>query len=85
MKKPPYYVIDTRHFLDENGLVPDNIPVPAKKVISFLGRIMEEASLDPPGEYIEISVKCRRKPGKKPCPGKILARSLSDLTSDFLY
>jgi hypothetical protein len=73
MKKPPYYVIDARHCLDENGLVPDNIPAPAKQFISFLGQIMEEASLNPPGEDIETSLKCRRRPSTKPCPGKILA------------
>ena len=78
VKKPPYYVTDARHFLDQNGLVPDNIPLPAKKFISFLGQIMEEASLKPPGEYIEISVKCRRRPGRKPCPGKILATRETD-------
>ena len=72
MKKPPYYVTDARHFLDENGLIPDNIPGPAKKLILFLGQIMEEASLKPPAENIETTLKCRRKPGRKPCPGKIL-------------
>jgi len=73
MKKPPYYVTDARHFLDERGLTPDNIPGPAKKFSLFLGQIMEEASLKPPGDNIETSVKCRQKPGRKPCPGKILA------------
>jgi hypothetical protein len=78
MKKPPYYFTDARHFLDENGLVPDNIPALAKKLISFLGQIMEEASLNPPGEDIETSLKCRRRPSRKPCPGKILAMRETD-------
>ena len=78
MKKPPYHVIDARHFLDENGLIPDNIPVPAKKLIFFLGQIMEQASMMPPGEDIETSLRCRRRPSKKLCLGKILAIRKTD-------
>jgi hypothetical protein len=54
-------------------LIPENIPGPAKKFILFLGQIMEEASLKPPGENVETTLKCRQKPGRKTCPGKILA------------
>ena len=74
MKKPPYYVTDPRHFLDENGLIPDKLPGSARKLISFLGQIIEESSLRPPGETIETSLKCIRRPGRKPCPGKIIAQ-----------
>ncbi len=73
MKKPPYYVIDARHYLDEKGLIPENIPSSARKFILFLGQIMEEASLKPPAENVETSVKCREKPDRKPCPGIITA------------
>jgi hypothetical protein len=73
MKKPPYYVTDARHFLDDRGLTPDNLLGPARKMIQFLGQIIEEASLNPPGLSLEASLKCMRRPGRKPCPGKILA------------
>jgi len=72
-KPPPYYVTDPWHFLDEHGLIPDKLPGPARRLILFLGRIIEEASLKPPGEAVETSPKCFRRPGRKPCPGKILA------------
>ena len=84
MKKPPYYVTDPRHFLNENGLVPDNLPGPAKKFILFLGRIIEEASLKNPKETVEIAVKCMRRPGRKPCTGKIMAQRES-LESPILW
>ena len=73
MKKPPYFVIDAQHYLDEKGLVPENIPSPVRKFILFYGQIMEEASLKPPGENVETSVQCREKTDGKPCPGKITA------------
>ena len=73
MKKTPYYVTDARHFLDEKGLVPDDIPGPAKRLFLFLGQIVEEASSKPAAEDIETNLKCRRRPSRKPCPGKILA------------
>ena len=74
MKKPPYYVTDPRHFLDDGGLIPENIPTPARKLALFLGQIIEETSLKPPGVIVEIGVKCMRRPGRKPCVGKILAQ-----------
>jgi hypothetical protein len=73
MKKPPFYVTDPRHFLDENGLVPDNLPTAARKLIAFLGQVIEEASTWSNGGVIETTLKCMRRPGRKPCPGKIVA------------
>ena len=73
MNKPPYYITDPWHFLDENGNVPDDIPGPARKLSLFLGQIIEECSAQPAGETLETSLKCRRRPGRKPCPGEILS------------
>ena len=81
MNKPPHYVTNPWHFLDENGNVPDNIPSPARKLSLFLGQIIEECSAEAAGETIETSLKCRRRPGKKPCPGKILSWRNSETDS----
>jgi hypothetical protein len=70
---PPFYVTDPWHFLDEHGMIPRNLPAPAKKLIAFLGRIIEETSLKPPGESVKIGLKCFRRPGRKACPGEIWA------------
>ena len=60
MNKPPYYVTDPWHFLDENGDLPDNLPGPARKFILFLGGIIEEISALSPGTTFVTSLKCRR-------------------------
>jgi hypothetical protein len=73
MKQPPYYVTDPWHFLDDTGNLPDDLPGPARKLSLFLSQIIEECSAQPAGETIETSLKCRRRPGRKPCPGKILS------------
>lgn len=70
-KPPPYYVTDPWHFLDETGNLPDDLPGPARKLILFLAQIIEEISLLPAGKIFITSLKCRRRPGRKPCPGQI--------------
>ena len=81
MNKPPHYVTDPWHFLDENGNVPDDIPSPARKLSLFLGQIIEECSAEVPGATIETSLKCRRRPRKQPCPGKILSWRINETDS----
>lgn len=72
MNKPPYYITDPWHFLDENGNLPYDLPGPAKKLSLFLGQIIRECSAQPAGTTYVTSLKCRRRPARKPCPGKIL-------------
>ena len=73
MNKPPYYVTDPWHFLDEKGNLHDDLPGPARKLILFLGQIIEEISALPPGTTFVTSLKCRRRPKRRPCPGEILS------------
>lgn len=72
MKAPPYYVTDPWHFLDDTGNLPKNLPGPARKLTPFLGQIIEEMSDAPVGETFITSLKCRRRPKRKPCPGQIM-------------
>ena len=53
MNKPTYYVTDIRDFLDTEGLLPEDLPGPARKLTLFLGRIIEECSPVPPGKRLE--------------------------------
>ena len=73
MKKPPYYVTDPWHFLDERGEVPNDLPRPAQKLILFLGQMIEEVSSLTAGRTFLTSLKCWRRPKRKPCRGEILS------------
>jgi hypothetical protein len=73
MNKPPYYITDPWHFLDETGNVPDDLPGPARKLMLFFGQIINEMRTLPAGTTFLTSLKCRRRPGRKPCPGEILS------------
>jgi len=59
--------------LDENGKLPDDLPGPARRLTIFLGQIISEISSVPAGKTFVTSLKCRRRPGRKPCPGEILS------------
>jgi hypothetical protein len=71
MNKPTYYVTNIRDFLDTEDLLPEELPGPARRLTLSLGRIIEECSPLSSGKEIEMDLKCRRRPGRKPCPGKI--------------
>lgn len=73
MKQPLHYVTDPWHFLDDTRNLPDDLPNPARRLILFLGQIIEEMSALPAGTTFVTSLKCRRRPGRKPCPGEILS------------
>jgi hypothetical protein len=57
------YVIDLR---DVAGL--DEMVGPR------IGGVVSAATAHPPGEAIATGLACHRRPGHKPCPGKLLVR-----------
>lgn len=64
------WITDMTHFLDI--LKPEvDVPSPARRLGEYLGRIVEAATSSPPLILIETSIRCRRRPGRKPCPGHI--------------
>lgn len=69
------WITDMRHYLNEAGQVPEGIPGPALKLALFQGAIIAwmtgTGSLD--GQASRTNVTCRRNPGRRPCPGEILA------------
>jgi hypothetical protein len=64
------WIADLTHFLDENGhIAPETGP--ARRMAEFFVAIVAMVSrpeLVIPAEY---QVRCRRRPGRKPCPGMV--------------
>jgi hypothetical protein len=62
------FVSDLRHFLD----MPEDVPGPARKLAAHLGSIVKAATATKTGAAWETALPCRRRPGKRPCPGHIV-------------
>jgi len=65
-------VTDMRHFLDDEGDLPD-LPGPALNIVLFLGSIVAWVTRLHATEPEVTNVPCRRKPGRKRCVGDIVA------------
>lgn len=69
-----YYVTDLSHM--EGADLDRDAPPEARRLALYLGRIVEAATANAPGETIRTPIPCRRRPGRKPCPGRLLIRRL---------
>ncbi|MBE0448970.1 MAG: hypothetical protein IBX64_12925 [Actinobacteria bacterium] len=70
------YITNVTHFLDEDGY-----PVhsgPAGRIGEFFGKIVAAASLHPQGIAVPSALRCRRRPGRKPCRGNLLIARRDD-------
>jgi len=67
------YVVDMRHYLDGDSL-PAAIPAPARRLAEHFGRIVGAATARPAGQEFTSPVPCRRRPGRRACPGPIRIR-----------
>ena len=68
------FIADIRHYLDNKGMLPSDIPKPAINIASFLAKIIEAVTFRPSDtENYSTEVKCRRRPGHKQCVGEIVA------------
>jgi hypothetical protein len=67
------YVTDMRHCLNERGAIPDDLPGPALNLTVFLGAIVAWVSSGRAGGDTRTNVPCRRTPGRRRCPGEIVA------------
>lgn len=73
----PTLVADLRHFLDEDGRLPD-LPAPALNLALHLGAIVAwMTAVVTEGEIEITNVVCRRRPRGRRCRGQVLARFLS--------
>ena len=62
------WVTDLTHFLQDGRLHPA-LPGPARRLVDHLGAIVVAVTSVEPDE--PLGVRCRRRPGRKPCPGPI--------------
>jgi hypothetical protein len=66
------WIVDLEHMLDENGAIaaPKG---PARKLTEHIVAIVAMASSPEIIPLPAYQVRCRRRPGRKPCPGIIQA------------
>lgn len=62
------YITDITHF---DGLPPRLARGPAGRLVRYLGSIVSAASVIDIGVWRDANIRCRRRPGRKPCPGHI--------------
>ncbi len=68
---PDTWITDFRDMLDRDDRIsPHN---PARHLAKYFASIVEAVSATPHGSTREHNIKCRRKPNRKPCSGKIHA------------
>jgi hypothetical protein len=63
-------IADIRHYLDDDGSLPD-LPEPALKLAIHLGAIIGWVSRFPTKDLQSTNVPCRRRPGRRRCLGEI--------------
>jgi hypothetical protein len=68
------WITDMRHYLDDAGHLPEDMPGPALGLAQFLGSIVEWVTSHPPGRFERTNVRCRRSPRRRRCLGDIYAR-----------
>lgn len=62
------YITDMTHFEE----IPSGSSYePARKIAQFFGAIVSAASVSPENRLIDSALSCRRRPGRKPCPGHL--------------
>ncbi len=66
-------VTDLTHFLNEAGSVAE-LTARAKPLVAYLGSIVRGTTESASGHLPDGAVRCRRRPGRKRCPGKLEAR-----------
>src|SRR5882672_5108143 len=70
---PDTWICDMTHYLDECGRVVDAMPGPARRLVDHLGAIVASVTAQAEDPIGPIGVRCRRRPGRRACPGEICA------------
>jgi len=65
------WITDMKHFLDAQGNVPSQLT--SRRLVLYLGAIVANVTTAPVQSSCAVDIKCRRRPGRKSCPGTILA------------
>jgi len=65
------FVIDMRHYLDLRDLQAET-PAPTRlRFGEYVGTLVMTATGWEPGQPIVAAQRCRRRPGHRPCPGRV--------------
>jgi hypothetical protein len=67
------WISNILHFLDEDGVIPVDLPGPAFRLANHFGSIVKSVSSRQDRKKLNTGIKWRRRPGRKPCPREILA------------
>jgi hypothetical protein len=74
MVKPTSWVVDMRHYIDEEtGDLPDVIPERVLSLAIFFGAIVAWVTDHLPEGDEHTNVPCRRRPDRRRCRGEIIA------------
>jgi len=66
------WIIDITHYGRDKASIWD-IPPHARRLAEYFGSIVGAATLAAPGVAVHTALRCRRRPGRRPCPGHIVA------------
>ncbi len=65
------WITDMTHYLDAQGNVPRQLT--SRRLVQYLGAIVANVTTVPVQPSCPVDIRCRRRPGRKSCPGTILA------------
>ncbi len=77
-KRPTTYVCDMTHFLDENGMLPIEMPKEFYALMDYLAAIVRASSSHSGNTQLCSAIPCRRRPGRKPCGSNLMIVSQPD-------
>lgn len=66
------WITDIRHYIGEDGGLAD-MPAQARNLALYFGSIVAAMTAPPSKSPKLLDVPCRRRPGRKPCLGEIVA------------
>jgi hypothetical protein len=73
------WVTDLSHFIDsDTGRLPTDVPGPARRLLEYSTRIVAAATATAGGHDHADEIKCRRRSGRRACPGVIEHRLWAD-------
>lgn len=69
---PNTWITDMTNYLDDTGGIAA-MPGRVRRLADHFGTIVAAASALTPGKVVRTHVSCRRRPGRRPCAGRIQA------------
>ncbi len=67
------WVTDMNHYLDTDGMIAENMSTGALNLALHQGAIVAWMTSRRPQDIERTNVNCRRSPGRRRCPGEIIA------------